>query len=200
MGRDDDTVALARELVGLEPDVPLVIDADGLFALGTDLELLAERRAATVLTPHEGELARLLGTTAAEVAGRRLASAREAARRSRATVLLKGARTIVADPGGTAFVVPTGNPGLATPGTGDVLTGIIAGQLAKGLAATEAACLGGYVHGLAADLAVDTSVSTEGMIASDLFDFLPLAVERLVRGDDADHDHDHDHNHDHDHD
>ena len=69
--------------------------------------------------------------------------------------------------------MPTGNPGLATPGTGDVLTGIIAGQLAKGLTATEAACLGGYVHGLAADLAVEHAVSTEGLIASDLFDFLP---------------------------
>jgi len=193
MGRDDDTVALARELAAAEPDIPLVIDADGLFALGTDLELLAGRGAATVLTPHEGELARLLGTTAAEVAARRLASAREAAQRSRATVLLKGSRTIVADPGGAAFVVPTGNPGLATPGTGDVLTGVIAGQLAKGLPATDAACLGAYVHGMAADLAVDTAVSTEGMIASDLFDFLPLAVERLMLGDDAGDGHDHDH-------
>jgi NAD(P)H-hydrate epimerase len=149
-----------------------------------------------VLTPHEGELARLLGTTAEQVAAHRLASVREAARRSAATVLLKGARTIVADPGGTAFVVPTGNPGLATPGTGDVLTGIIAGQLAKGLTATEAACLGGFVHGLAADMAVETAVSTEGLIASDLFDFLPLAVERLMLGDEADDEDDHDHDHD----
>ncbi len=158
----------------------MVIDADGLYALGTDLELLAGRTAPTVLTPHEGELARLLATTAAEVGAHRLASAREAARRSGATVLLKGAHTVVADPGGTAFVVPTGNPGLATPGTGDVLTGIIAGQLAKGLAATEAACLGAYVHGLAADLAVDTTVSTEGLIASDLFD-VPAAGRRATR-------------------
>ena len=197
MGRDDDTVALVRELVDSgRPTTPLVIDADGLYALGGDLELLAGRTAPTVLTPHEGELGRLLGTTAAEVAAHRLASAREAARRSGATVLLKGAHTIVADPGGTAFVVPTGNPGLATPGTGDVLTGIIAGQLAKGLPATEAACLGGYVHGLAADMAVDTAVSAEGMIASDLFDFLPLAVERLAGGDDDEHEHDHEHDHD----
>jgi NAD(P)H-hydrate epimerase len=197
MGRDDDTVALVRELVTAAADVPLVIDADGLYALGADLELLAGRTAPTVLTPHEGELGRLLASGAAEVAARRLASAREAARRSGATVLLKGAHTIVADPGGTAFVVPTGNPGLATPGTGDVLTGIIAGQLAKGLPATEAACLGGYVHGLAADMAVDTAVSAEGMIASDLFDFLPLAVERLALGDEDDGEDDHDYDHDH---
>jgi len=201
MGRDDDTVALVRELVKAEPDVPLVIDADGLFALGTDLKLLAGRTAATVLTPHEGELARLLGTTAAEVAGHRLACAREAARRSAATVLLKGAHTIVAEPEGTVFIVPTGNPGLATPGTGDVLTGVIAGQLAKGLSGTEAACLAGFVHGLAADMAVDTTFSTEGLIASDLFDFLPLAVERVMLGDDdqdEDQDEGHDHHHDHD--
>jgi NAD(P)H-hydrate epimerase len=116
-------------------------------------------------------------------------------------VLLKGAHTIVATPDGTAFVVPTGNPGLATPGTGDVLTGIVAGQLAKGLSATEAACLGAYVHGLAADMAVDTAFSTEGLIASDLFDFLPLAVERVMLGDDdqdEDQDEGHDHHHDHD--
>jgi len=113
MGRDDDTVALVRELVKAEPDVPLVIDADGLFALGTDLKLLAGRTAATVLTPHEGELARLLGTTAAEVAGHRLACAREAARRSAATVLLKGAHTIVAEPEGTVFIVPTDTPGFS---------------------------------------------------------------------------------------
>jgi NAD(P)H-hydrate epimerase len=196
MGRDDDTVALVREVVVVEPATPLVIDADGLFALAGDLELLAARTGPTVLTPHEGELARLLDTGADQVADHRLASAREAARRSAATVLLKGARTIVADPDGTAFIVPTGNPGLATPGTGDVLTGIIVGQLAKGLTATEAACLGAYVHGLAADLAVETAVSAEGMIASDLFDFLPVAVERLVRGDDDEHDHDHGHDHD----
>jgi len=190
MGRDDDTAALVRELVQSEA-VPLVIDADGLWALGADLELLAGRPAPTVLTPHEGELARLLDTSADEIGAHRLASAREAARRARATVLLKGAHTNVADPGGEAFVVPTGNPGLATPGTGDVLTGIIVGQLAKGLSATEAACLGGYVHGLAADLAVDTSVSTEGLVASDLFDYLPLAVEQLLLGEEDD-DYDHD--------
>jgi len=104
-----------------------------------------------------------------------------------------GNRPIVADPGGLAFVLTTGNPGLATPGTGDVLSGIIAGQLAKGLSATDAAVLGGYVHGLAADLAVELAVSKEGMIAGDLFDFLPLAVERLITGDEDDDDHDHHH-------
>ena len=108
-----------------------------------------------MLTPHEGELGRLLGRPAAEVAAQRLECAVSAAQRTNATVVLKGEATIVADPSGAAYVVPTGNPGLATPGTGDVLSGVIVAQLAKGLPATEAACLGGYLHGLAADLAAE---------------------------------------------
>ena len=135
MGRDEQSVTFARQIVAEK--VPLVIDADGLYALGTDLDLLIERKAPTVLTPHEGELARLLDTTVAEVSARRLAAARQAAALSGATVLLKGSLTIVADPSGRAYVVATGNPGLATPGTGDVLTGCIVAQLAKGLDATR---------------------------------------------------------------
>ena len=81
-----------------------------------------------------------------------------------------------------AYVVPVGNPGLATPGTGDVLSGVIVAQLAKGLPATEAACLGAYLHGLAADLASEEAVGTEAMVASDLFHYLPAAVERLKAG------------------
>ena len=106
----------------------------------------------------------------------------ETAQRSGATVLLKGEASIVADPSGRAYVVPTGNPGLATPGTGDVLSGVIVAQLAKGLSATEAACLGAYLHGLAADLAAETAVGTEGMVAGDVIQFLPAAVERLKAG------------------
>ena len=104
-----------------------------LYALGDRPELLAERTEPTVLTPHEGELGRLLGRPAEEVAAQRLECVRSAAQRSNATVLLKGEATIVADPSGRAYVVPTGNPGLATPGTGDVLSGVIVAQLAKGL-------------------------------------------------------------------
>jgi ADP-dependent NAD(P)H-hydrate dehydratase / NAD(P)H-hydrate epimerase len=179
-GRGDEAQLLARELIAV--DRPALWDADALFALGDRPDLLAERGAPTVLTPHEGELGRLLGLPAGDVAARRLECARSAARRSGATVLLKGDATIVADPSGRAFVVPTGNPGLATPGTGDVLSGVIATQLAKGLAATDAACLGAYLQGLAADLAASRAVGTEGMIASDLFKFLPAAVEQLKAG------------------
>ena len=179
LGRADEAQLLVRELLGL--DRPLLLDADALYALGDKPELLAERTMPTVLTPHEGELGRLLGLPAEEVAAQRLECARSAAGRSGATVLLKGEGTIVADPSGRAYVVPTGNPGLATPGTGDVLSGVIVAQLAKGLGATDAACLGAYLHGLAADLA-ENAVGTEGMVASDLFQFLPAAVERLKAG------------------
>jgi hydroxyethylthiazole kinase-like uncharacterized protein yjeF len=180
LGRAADTQESVQALLG--EDVPLLIDADGLYALGDKPELLAARRAPTVLTPHEGELGRLLGLPADEVAARRLETARSAAQRSGATVLLKGEASIVADPSGAAYVIPTGNPGLASPGTGDVLAGVIVAQLAKGLAATDAACLGGYLHGLAADLAARSAVGTEGMIAGDLFRYLPPAIERLKAG------------------
>jgi NAD(P)H-hydrate epimerase len=188
MGRADQTQLLVREL--LNHDVPLLLDADALFALGERPELLAAREAATVLTPHEGELGRLLGLPPAAVAAQRLESARSAAVRASATVVLKGEATIVADPSGAAYIVPTGNPGLATPGTGDVLSGAIAAQLAKGLAATDAACVGAYLHGLAADLAAELEVGTEGMIAGDVLRFLPAAIEHL-KADDETEEHQH---------
>lgn len=188
LGRADETVHMAREL--LEVDKPLLVDADGLYALGARPELLAERTAPTVITPHEGELGRLMGVPAAEVAALRLDNARSAASRSNATVVLKGEATIVADPSGAAYVVPTGNPGLATPGTGDVLSGVIAAQLAKGLCATDAACLGAYLHGLAADIAAGDGLGTEGMVAGDLLTYLPAAIELIKAGDEEDHEHD----------
>jgi NAD(P)H-hydrate epimerase len=188
LGRAADTQKFVRSL--LAEDVPLLIDADGLYALGDKPELLAGRGAPTVLTPHEGELGRLLGLPAEEVAAGRLECVRSAAKRGDVTVVLKGEASIVADPSGAAYVIPTGNPGLATPGTGDVLSGVIVAQLAKGLPATEAACLGGFVHGLAADLAAEHAVGTEGMVASDLLEFLPQAIEWLKGSYDDDDEHD----------
>ena len=143
-----------------------------------------------MLTPHEGELGRLIGRPADEVAAQRLVCARSAAQRSGATVVLKGEATIVADPSGRCYVVPTGNPGLATPGTGDVLTGVIVAQLAKGMSATEAACLGAFLHGFAADLASE-QVGTEGMVATDVIESLPAAVERLKAGPEEEEAHEH---------
>jgi len=133
---------------------PVVLDADGLNAFAGRIDDLAGRRAPTVLTPHPGEMARLLGTDTAAVQADRLAAAREAARRAGAVVVLKGRGTIVAAPDGEAWINATGNPGMASGGSGDVLTGILAARLAQGDEASFAAALSVHLHGLAGDIAL----------------------------------------------
>ncbi|MGE5236913.1 MAG: NAD(P)H-hydrate dehydratase [Acidobacteriota bacterium] len=134
---------------------PLLLDADALTLMSGQLERLRGRGAPTVLTPHPGELARLLGTTTPEVVANRLAAAREAASRSGATVLAKGARTVIVEAEGRVFVNPTGGPGLAVGGSGDVLTGLVGGLLAQGLAGRAAAGAGSWLHGRAGELAAE---------------------------------------------
>jgi NAD(P)H-hydrate epimerase len=131
--------------------VPACLDADGLWAVGTDLELLRRARA-LVLTPHPGEAARLLGCEVADVQADRVGAARRLAERSGAVALLKGARSAIASPDGEVWINPTGGPGLGTGGTGDVLAGVIGALLGQGLAPLEAAKLGAYLHGAAGDL------------------------------------------------
>jgi len=159
--------------------VPLLVDADGLNLLspmGPDLaSCLATRSAATVLTPHPGEMARLVGSSAGEVLSRRLEVARELSARCRAGVLLKGQRTLIAEPDGRAAVNPTGNPGMATGGTGDVLSGLIGALLAGGRDPFLAAAAGVYVHGLAGDRARETR-GTHSLVAGDLLAELPGAI------------------------
>ncbi len=152
IGTASETRDLVRALVG-QIDRPLVVDADGLNVLAEDLTPLHERNAATILTPHPGEAARLLDATSAEINADRIGAARALASASRATVLLKGAATVVAAPSGRALVIPTGGPVLATGGTGDVLTGIVAALLAAGLAPFDTAGLAAWWHGAAADAA-----------------------------------------------
>ncbi|MFH1177718.1 MAG: NAD(P)H-hydrate dehydratase [Acidobacteriota bacterium] len=135
---------------------PLLLDADALTLLAGRLGALASREGGTVLTPHPGELGRLLGWPTERVVGDRLAAARAAAAASGAVVLAKGARTIIAGPEGTVMVNPTGTSGLASGGAGDVLTGVIGALLAQGLAPAEAAACGAYLHGRAAELAAGT--------------------------------------------
>ena len=135
-------------------DVPLVIDADGLNALeGVFPEDLPQRRWTTVLTPHAGELGRLLGVSSKEVATRRLELAREAAATARAFVVLKGDDTLIVSPGGRVAISRGGAPALATAGTGDVLAGVIGAMLAKGLPPAHAACAGVYAHVRAGQIA-----------------------------------------------
>jgi NAD(P)H-hydrate epimerase len=169
--------ALARELAG-RVETPLVVDADGLNALaGRAGELLGGRRAATVLTPHAGELGRLLGIDSSEIARARLAHVRTAAAETRAIVVLKGDDTLVADPSGRVAVSPGGAPALATAGTGDVLSGVIAALLAKGLDRFTAACAGVYAHLRAGQLAA-APYGPDGVIASDVSARLPEAFAR----------------------
>jgi ADP-dependent NAD(P)H-hydrate dehydratase / NAD(P)H-hydrate epimerase len=176
LGRAEGSFELARELV-TRLDVPLLIDADGLNALAGRLEIVAERTAPTVLTPHAGELARLLEKQSSEVAAQRLANAREAADRSQAIVILKGDDSLVVEPDGRLGVSPGGSPGLATAGTGDVLSGVIGAFLAKGLGAFEASCAGVYAHAQAGWVAA-TDLGADSVIASDVIGALPAALQR----------------------
>jgi NAD(P)H-hydrate epimerase len=158
----------------------LVIDADGLNLLARDpggAEIVCSRSAATVLTPHPGEMGALLGIETAAVQADRRAAVEQAVQKYGCTVLLKGARTLVASPDGRLNVNTTGNPGMATGGAGDVLTGVIAAFLAQGLGAHEAAAAGAYVHGLAGDLAAAENGAT-GLIATDFITLLPQAIAR----------------------
>jgi hydroxyethylthiazole kinase-like uncharacterized protein yjeF len=166
--------AVVRRLLGA-CSRPLVLDADALNVMaGTPQELTAAR-APLVLTPHPGELARLLGVRTEEIQRHRLRVARAAAERFKAVVVLKGARTVVADPEGDAFVVPTGNPAMAAGGMGDVLAGAVAALAATGLAPREAAWVGAYLHGLAGDL-VAAGRGPAGILAREVADALPGAL------------------------
>jgi ADP-dependent NAD(P)H-hydrate dehydratase / NAD(P)H-hydrate epimerase len=171
LGRAESAVEFARG-VARSVRVPLLVDADGLNAHAGLLELFAGRQAPTVLTPHEGELGRLLELDLEEVKAHRLDNARRAAERSGAVVLLKGDDTLVAAPGGPVAISPGGTPALATAGTGDVLSGLIGALLAKGLGALEAAALGALAHALAGRAAAER-FGADHVMAGDVIDALP---------------------------
>lgn len=175
IGRDDATGELVRALVG-RLEKPLVLDADGLFAYAGRLDEL-RRAAPLVLTPHTGELARLLGEESDTVEATRLASAVRAAEESGAVVVLKGSDTIVAVPGEKPLVNVLRAPGLATAGTGDVLSGVLGAYLAKGMSARDAAAAAVYAHALAGREASERR-GPDHMIASDVIEAIP-AVLRL---------------------
>src|SRR5437763_1261467 len=156
---------------------PLVLDADGLNAVAGSA-LLRDRPGPTVVTPHPGEMARLQSGDTARVQADRLGAARAFAPAERVVVVLKGARTIIASPDGATAICPTGNPGMASGGMGDVLSGVIGALLAQGLAAYDAAALGVFAHGAAGD-AVAARQGETGLLASDLLAELPVTLERL---------------------
>jgi NAD(P)H-hydrate epimerase len=170
LGTAPATRAAVRELVA-RVDVPLVLDADGLNAFAGDADALRSRGAPTIVTPHEGEYARLLGEP---VGADRVDAARRLAAATGTVALLKGPGTVVADPSGRAVIEPVGDAALATAGSGDVLTGIVAGLLARGVEPFAAAAAGAFLHGRAAGRAGHT-----GLVAGDLVSALPRALAEL---------------------
>lgn len=171
LGTAGETVQLTVEVLR-ECSVPCVIDADGINAIARSGFRLRDMTCGAVITPHPGEMARLAGCTTAEVQSDRLGVARRVAEESGAVVVLKGAGTIVVVPGGKAYINTTGNPGMASGGSGDVLTGIIAGLAAQGVPLEDAAVAGVYLHGLAGDRAA-AEKSRAGLLAGDIIEALP---------------------------
>ncbi|HAA03019.1 MAG TPA: bifunctional ADP-dependent NAD(P)H-hydrate dehydratase/NAD(P)H-hydrate epimerase [Syntrophobacteraceae bacterium] len=172
-----EALALVRELVNQCP-CPLVLDADALTAMADDIDRFATAQAPVVLTPHPGEMARLLKDTPQAIQERRLEVAAEFSQLANVTVVLKGHRTVIASPDGRLAINSSGNPAMASGGMGDVLTGMIAGFLAQGYEPFQAACLGVFVHGLAADRCLG-DVASRGLLASDLLNEIPRVIGTL---------------------
>ena len=157
-------------------DKPAVLDADGLNAFEDHSDMLADKPVPLVITPHAGEFERLTGNTVPTEIHARIKTAREMARLLKLTLVLKGSPTIVAGPDGQTYLNPTGNSGMATAGSGDVLSGIIGSLLAQGMSGLDAAVCGVFMHGMAGDLAAQ-ELGERGMIAGDMVRFLPQALE-----------------------
>ena len=183
LGQHEDTKTVLEQLLlsGTPLGVPAVLDADALNALAGIPQWWRRLDTQTVITPHPGEMSRLLRTSIADVEGDRVATAQQAAAKWGVTVLLKGAFTVVASPDGDARIIPFANPALATAGTGDVLAGVIASLTAQGVAPYDAACLGAYLHAAAGEM-VTGDIGNTGMIASDLLPVLPRAIKSVREG------------------
>lgn len=171
IGNHPGTFGLVEKLIDAA-EIPTVLDADGLNAFAGNAKGLKKCKAPLVITPHPGEAARLLKTSTVVVQSDRMGAAKELARATGATVVLKGAGTVITGPDGQFYLNPTGNPGLATAGTGDVLSGMIGGLLAQGYTPTEAAIAAVYLHGLAGDR-VKEAQGEAGMMATDLLPLIP---------------------------
>ncbi len=183
LGSYPETVSLIQTLIPTLP-IPTVLDADALNAIGgRKTTLLSKAKAPLILTPHPGEMARLCNfSSPKKINADRIGLAKSFAQKHRVIVVLKGARSVLAHPNGHVAICPTGNPGMATAGSGDVLTGIIASFLGQGCSAWDAACLGTYTHGLAGDFAAQ-KLGECGMIASDIVRHIPHTLRQLNQKD-----------------
>lgn len=180
IGMHPDTGDFLHQFI-TQVEAPMVIDASGLDLLAKDIEALAKRPGPTVLTPHPAEAARLLGRSVEEVQKDRLGAFLELARKYNVVTVLKGAQTIITSPDGQRFINPTGNSGLAKGGSGDVLTGLIGGLLAQGVSALDAARIGVFIHGMAADIVAE-KIGMRAMVPGDVVQSLGEAFLRLEKG------------------
>jgi len=171
----EETVRLVKELAATIK-VPLLIDGDGLTAIAENPEILRRRKAATILTPHLGEMARLTGVSAAKISGNKIAVLRETTEKLKSTIILKGAHSLIGTRDGNIYINLSGNAGMATAGSGDVLTGCIAAMYGMGLKPDEAARKGVFLHGYAGDLAA-AKKGADGITAKDIMEFLPQALK-----------------------
>ncbi len=174
-----DDIRLIVEQIIENSTIPLVLDADALNSISGNPAILKKLKAAAVITPHPGEMARLTGLGIADVQRDRIGTASRFAAEYGVTVALKGSRTVIAIPDGRIFINPTGNAGMATAGAGDVLTGIIAGLAAQGVCVCDAAVAGVFLHGLAGDNAAD-SLGMHGMVAGDILIRMPQVIKELT--------------------
>jgi len=178
LGEAAETKKLVHRIIKESP-VPIVIDADGLNNIAGSTELLKKAKAPLILTPHPGEMARLMGSTTGSVQKDRITCAREFAKKFNVHIVLKGAKTIIAHPEGNIFINPTGNPGMASGGMGDVLTGIIAGLVAQGFSPETATHTGVYLHGAAADMLAQ-KIGPFGYLSTEVMNAIPGQIKLIV--------------------
>lgn len=177
MGVDEERVELVRKIL-LEYKKPVILDADGINLISLDPTILMDRQGDTIITPHPGELSRLLGVSIGEIQKERVEYSKLTSNKYNVITVLKGANTLVTDGKEKVYKNNTGNPGMATAGSGDVLTGMITSFIGQGISPYEGAVLGVYCHGLAGDLA-SRDKGEYGMIARDILDNIPYSIKKL---------------------
>ncbi|MCX7988341.1 MAG: NAD(P)H-hydrate dehydratase [Thermodesulfovibrio sp.] len=178
VGINEDTEEILKSILK-DSSCPVIIDADGITLLSRNRELLSKAKIKTIITPHPGELSRLIKISVKEIEKQRIEIAQKVAKELKTVVVLKGVPTVIADHNEITFINSTGNPGMATGGAGDVLTGIIASLIGQGLSPLNAAVLGVYLHGMAGDIG-SIYKGCHGLIARDIIDNIPNAIKSLT--------------------